>query len=1201
MKSFFLSFAMALFPILSFAQSYDALWKAEQQLESDGKPQSAYATVQKILEKALAEGHRGQALSARLRAAGLHQEWAPDSFFTDVAELEALRRQEQQPEARAVLASVLAEIYEGNSRRSQAHDLELTSEDMREWTREQYDSASLDNWRRSLEDIPMLAAASSKDWLPFVSQAEHSSYFHHDLLHLLWQRVRDHRRGIWRLSGEVESYQSMALRLGKAVRAEYDRRGNREASLLVALDLLELEPADTPSALLALKDTYSDLPLCTEVYLRLLDTTEEEISVAQKVALAEEILRRYPRYERSGEVRNRLNQLRQPSVTWAGNAMYYPGKTYTWRLTSQNASSVEILVYRLRDGFREEEVSESKLSVGDYFRKNASLVERLTPTLHPGKAHESRDDSLQWTAPAVGRYALVFVATTDEREARKKVVSDHFNTFRVTSLKTMTRFLTEQELEVVVVDAESGQPRQGANVALYSEDTRQDHRSLISSQQTSAEGRARFRGISKEVRRLLVTATAPAPTSHNATSAKTGIVDSYLPEEYLWRHGSYSPEEQTSTTLHLYTDRAIYRPGQTVHLSGVAYSKKHWDATTLAEKSYELTLRDANRKVVATQTVSTDAMGVLSADFLLPEGGLPGLYRIDCHGDVVSFRVEEYKRPTFDVKMDEAPALQWPQEHITLTGKAVGYNGVPVRGARVAGHYRFTYPYFWWYRHADSPSLPTDTVETDEEGKFAIAVPLNEIPSEALRHGLVLQLDVEVLSMAGETREGALRVPLCITPLRLNITMSEQQDRDRLQPPTFSLLTSTGKPAEGRITWTVYPAASEADVPANGVAAGSLEIDASAADLSPLTAALRALPSGDYKLKTTAQAGADTASAEARFFLFSMADKRLPHRAELWLYCPTDSFDLQHPARLQFGSSYEDVALYYSLVGKEGLIRNELIPLSDELRTMEIPYLPEYGDGVTAYFAFVKGGTCFTRQQSLKLSQPSKELKWQWTSFRDHTHPGEQETWTLRISAPDGTPVAANLMATIFDASLNQLQPHYWQLFVNRFHHLRQLPWNFSNTFQFQEGNSREQIFFPMKDYHSRSILFDSFDSRWTSGLAFGYGLRSVHPVMMKAAAPARSMGSYQAVVSDALEGRIAGLNLSEEESAPSDATRTAGAEVPQEASAEAAPQTTLAPAPAALRTNFNETAAFFPRLHTNPTTGEVTISFTLPESLTTW
>ena len=168
-------------------------------------------------------------MSARLRAAGLHQEWAPDSFFTDIAELEALRAQEKRPEAKAIYASILAEIYENNRRRAQASRLQLESEDMKEWTREQYDSAAIKNWQLSLVDIPALGAAKSKDWLPFVVQASHSSYFNHDLLHILWQRARDQHRDIWRDGVD-----------GTAIKTEYQRQGNREAKLLMDLDLIRL-------------------------------------------------------------------------------------------------------------------------------------------------------------------------------------------------------------------------------------------------------------------------------------------------------------------------------------------------------------------------------------------------------------------------------------------------------------------------------------------------------------------------------------------------------------------------------------------------------------------------------------------------------------------------------------------------------------------------------------------------------------------------------------------------------------------------------------------------------------------------------------------------------------------------------------------------------------------------------------------------
>ena len=1152
--------------------SYDALWKAEQKLEADGKPQSAYATVQKILQKAVAEGKQGQILSARLRASALHQEWAPDSFFTDVQELETLRAQEQQGEARAIYASILAEIYEKNRNRAQAKGLKLTSEEMKEWTREQYDSAATVNWKLSLQDIPILAQARSKDWLPFVTQAANSDYFRHDLLHILWQRLRSKPHQLWMSPKGKEQ-----LALGKAIWAEYRRIGYREAELLIALDIVNIEENDrfqhisadtrpTIDTLLRLKDQYADLPLSTEVTLRLLETNASD---SLKVKWATEALERFPRYARIGEVKNQLNILRYPSVTWTGNAVYYPGQTYTWKLTHRNATALQLMIYRLKDSFNEEQMDNGKQSFRNYLKAHGTEIQRIDRRLQK-RPLETVEDSFTWQAPGLGRYAILYMASTDEKEAVRKTTKEQYHLFNVSALHPLTRQLPDKRMEVIVVDAFSGQPVEGADVKLNQVDYRTNKSTLLSSGKSDAEGRVLLSRLSETER-------------SNTKLEVTKGDDRWLPTTRLYST-SWSNTIDNRINVYLYTDRAIYRPGQTVHVSGVVCSQKHWDAAVLRDKEYELLMRDANWKEVGKQKARTDSLGVFSADFVLPEGGLPGYYHIQTNGVQVGFRVEEYKRPTFEVKMDEAPALQWPQDSITLTGKAMDYNGVPVRSARVTGDYQFTYPYRWWYRHEDSPRMPIDTVMTDDSGVFHVRVPLKDIPAEAIRYGLNLSLDVEVLSVIGETREGSCRVPLCTTPLRLTISMKEQQERDHFEPPTFSLVTSTGKPTNGTITCSVLPNGSEeavlSDVPSKDI-----------------REALLSLPSGDYELRAFAQAGTDTASAKARFYLFSMSDTRLPHKTDEWLYCPSDTFDLSHPARIQVGSSFKDVALYYSLVGPNGVVKDELLSISDELRTIDIPYLPEYGDGVMAYFAFVKEGHCYTMSRAIRLALPDQRLRWEWTSFRDRLHPGDHETWTLRLTKPDGTPAYANLMATIYDASLDQLAHHAWRLFVNRSHHLRTMPWR-SQDF-FRHGNAYEYLSFEMKNYPVKELAFDRIDEMWTSGLSFDnrifytVGKRAMKVNYVVGAAMEESV---MAAAPKAAMRDVAG-SVKEYDSFEAESDEAANDDTNDEAGLNDKVSTSVL----ALRTNFNETAAFMPRLHSNPETGEMTLSFTLPESLTTW
>ena len=1153
--------------------SISSLWKAEEAQEEAGKPQSAYAILQTILQKAEASGQKGHALSARMRAASLHQEWAPDSFFTDIAELEALRKAEEQPEAQAIYASILAEVYELNRYRSQARRLQLESNVMKEWTQEQYDSAAAANWRRSLLAPDLLAKARSKDWLPFMMQNQNSAYFNHDLLHILWRRYYGQHREIW--GAQERELKAM----GNAVAECYRKLGNREAELLVRLDLT----GSSVSQLRTLAESFADLPLATEVYLRMMDA---EWSTEREVEYAQEALRRYPHYSRIGEVQNRLNELRKPHVSWTGNRYYYPGKEYEWRISTRNTRQLTMTIYRLNDSFSESAMQRGKLSVAEYFRKNGKEIAKIAHSIEESPAYETAYDTLRWTAPNVGRYGILFEAKTDEKEAKKKSIASQYDIFRITALKAILRNCSPTEKEIIVVDAESGQPIEGADVSLYITEYNTGKHTHEQRMTTNAEGRARFRQLNER---------------WNYHFTVTKGEDRMLPEGYAYA-GEARSTESAHNIVRLYTDRAIYRPGQTVHLGGIAYRQMHWEATPIESHRAHLLLRDANWRDVDSKEVMSDEMGVFSADFVLPQNSLPGYYHIQTGDASIGFRVEEYKRPTFEVKMDEAPALQWPQDSITLTGHATGFNGVPVRSGRVTGTYQFTYPYSWWYSRDDSPRMPIDTVVTDESGIFRIAVPLKTIPEEALRWGLCLALDVEVLSVAGETRTASKRVPLSTTPLRMYISLREQQDRDRLVLPTFNIISSTGKPAEADVTWEIANGlGDDKDAPTPAIAKGTFHQgadgtawtdEARAAWLN----AVKALPSGEYHLRAIACAGADSAKAKARFFVFGMSDTRLPRHAKEWLYCPTDTFDLQHPARLQVGSSLNDVALYYCLVCNDTIVEDLLIRLSDEMRTIEIPYQTHYGDGATACFAFVKEGELHTMSQALRCPLPDKQLRWQWTTFRDRLHPGDKEQWTLRITRPDCSPASANLMATLYDASLDQLRPHHWSLALSLYHRLRYVRWSSENVHR--NGNAFMNLDFPMKMRDVKMLVFDNFDPKWMDGLSFfanEYGM-GARPLLMRSAvgSPTRMNVMEEAVMAKA---EVAMAPMADRiETDEEDATTTGGnARDGEEPGAE-----TVGAAQGTLRTNFNETAAFFPRLQTDEN-GEVTLSFTLPESLTTW
>ncbi len=1166
MKLLFLSLAMSFMPLLGFAESYCKLWKQVKQFEEDGKPKSAYNVAERLLQKASRDHHAGQTLSARLKMAELRQEWAPDSFFADIQDIEDRRSLAIQPEAKAVYASLLAELYEMNRFRSQASGLKLTSNDMKEWTQEQYDSAATANWQLSMQNLSALSRAKSKDWMPFIEQQSFSAYFKHDLLHVLWSRIRNQRQDIWK-----DTKKDLAS-LAQEVSEVYKRMGNREAALLVSLDRVRLKKDESEEKnLRALKEEYADLPLCSEVYLRLMSIVGAE----EAVKLGRECIAKYPKYNRIGEVRNLLNDYVKPYINWSGLAVYYPGKAYEWAIESRNARRLTFEVFRMPKDYGEIENRGDLKAALEQIRKRGQVVSSFSYDLPKGEVWSQYHDTIPWTAPNCGLYAMIITGEASEPEAEEKT-RQQYTTFICSRLQPLYQSGLGQQ-RTIVVDAETGHPIEGATVEYFY--TKADQKIPLGTITTNAEGRA-------SLDESLITA---AQTLRIESKVSYGD-DIYLKprSSYYTKNWQADGEDDMSKMLRLYSDRSIYRPGQTIHIGGIYYEQQHWDARVKGDVPFTLVLRNANGKEVEKKDVKTDEMGKISADFVLPASGLPGFYTVSAMSgrgrslSSVYVRVEEYKRPTFDVTMDEAQDMQWPQDSITLKGKAMGYNGVPVRGGCVTGTYQFSYPY-WWRSHNDSPAMPIDTVQTDDEGHFCVRVPLSQLSEEALWGGLNLQFNVAVLSVAGETREASMSVPLSIKPLRLLLDAPKQQERENLKDINLSLIASTGRPTDGTVDWAIYQACEEKRISEEALLKGTLSSHDKKLtfDLS----VLQALPAGQYELYAKATSNGNADSTKAYFILFGMDDTRLPKVTPSWLYCPDNTFGPGKNARIQIGTSFEDVCLYYTIVAKEKVIEERMMRLSDELRVMEIPYDESYGDGATLDYAFVKGGMVYREEQSLRVVKPDKQLKWEWTSFRDRLHPGDKETWTLRLTQPDGKPASAQLMATIYDASLDALASHHWDFSLMCNYQITRLPWAFVDYYS--RNFMSEHLLFPMKSYKVPHMVYDAFNFEWYDGMGFGGGMRYAFnaslgetrvqrmmatPMMAKAADTnfmAASAMTDEAVGEDA-------LSVEEEGNAP------IGAPI------------------VALRTNFNETAAFLPRLHTNAN-GEVSISFTLPESLTTW
>lgn len=1159
------------------AQTYATLWKQVDKFRGQDRPRSALQVVeQSIAPKALREGNEGQALAAELTACVLRQTVSPDSFFADVCRLERRKASASTPSERAVLASVLGEVYALNRGRSQQvrHHLSAPSDSVQEWSVEQYDSAAHANYLLSVSEAEALLRVPAAGWTPFVVSGRDATYYHNDLLNVVGRRALDGLEQLTALPW-TERRAEVGQVAGRLL-ACYRRDHNREAELLLMLDSVEraertdfspwrpmpvVSDAEREEAVLRssacltylrLIRTFSDLPVVTEVYLRLVQL---DVSARQKIQWAEEGRALYPRYARTVELTQTINRLQQPELSGRSRQVYYPGRRYDCPLRGRNLSALTVRLYRMDDAFDEEQMNR-QTDASAYVRRHGTFVETFTHTFVSHLPYETFTDTLSWKAPSPGLYVAVCTPSAPSGAWDKPRPS--CVVLPVSAFRFVAQSHPDGTLRGYVVDDADGRPVSGATVRCYCGNPRTLYRQLT----TDSIGGITLSFPSSEYVGLYVRVSTPT--------------DRYMPEQWVSKDGYAPPADAPVTTMRLYTDRALYRPGQEVQWGGVVFTTNRRSSRVVTAKEYEARLYDANGKEIASRTVKTDEMGTIASSFMLPETGLPGHYRLAVGTEWLLFRVEAYKRPTFRVTFVPVTARYAAGDTLHVQGEARMFSGVPVRRARVCGTWRCEYPYRWGHAGTKSP-MPLDTLYTDENGTFTVALPLSVSPA-ALRRGCRLTLNVDVLSPSGETRSGVYSLPLSSSPLRLEASVPGSVDRDRPASWRFRLLSPTDAPVTGTVRYALY----DADKSGTPVLCGEVE-----AGRSFVPADMGALPSGRYRVHAAARVEADTATWCGSLLLFGTADTRVPVDTAAWFYCPCDTFAAGRPATICVGSSCRDVSMFYTLASGSEVLEHRLITFSDSLLRFEYPYTEAYGDGLVASFLFVKDGCVHTYRRSLKHEAPDTRLRWCWTTFRDRLTPGAQEEWCLTLRTPDGRPAPARLMAVLYDASLDALVRHDWSLSRSYKWHFPSLRWR--GALDSERFGGYSYLHFPLREKPVPMLQFDAFDAGMLP--AFTLSERRLFDTMLPTASvrPVKSAlaaKSHSAEIGRRLEEVVLkGTSVENEEAA--------------DASAAGAPDAVPVPE-FPLRTRFNETAFFYPRLNADGD-GKVSLRFTLPESLTTW
>jgi uncharacterized protein YfaS (alpha-2-macroglobulin family) len=1174
-------------------------WEKVASLEKQALPQSALETVNRIYQEALKTGNSPELIKTIIYQLKYETAIDKDKLPERIQEVETFAATDENKVEQAVLYSLLAELY-FKYYQANAYLIDQRTaiagyvpDDIREWPGNLFIQKVTGLTVLSLIPEQELQKTNVSDYKEILTGEEASRNIRPTLYDfLLCNRIEilddmntDRRtenyfpqtklfnKACFLPAGEFVNsdiqadpydFASQILKSYQQLLSFRLKENNPEALLQADLNRLDFVKANTQAddaekqyieALDRLKNQYGKRDLIVEILFReashyFKNSAIVEESAAGCIKNAYEIcntgIKDYPDYERTGLLKNLLNEITASSLSVQSDRTVYPGKELTLKINYKNFNTLTIEIYKINAP----ENASLYNSEGQYSHAGA-LIEKKEIELTNNRPYLSSDTTIRIPAKDMGLYEYVIYADGKKEEKVNRQ-------FSVSRLATVSRVIDDQ-WEFLVVDRLTGKPVEGAQINFYK---RNNNVLVLNNNKTATTNKSGLASVRYDKETVF----------YNASFEKDiALAASSVP----WV-SNYRSTEKVDPKLILFTDRSIYRPGQTVHFKGIAVLTGKETEQVVSNKTYTLTLRDANVKEVTQKTFKTNEFGSISGEFTLPEGILTGNFTLlsNTDGGYISFRVEEYKRPSFDILFENIDKSYAFGDEITINGVAKTFSGINLQAATVK--YRITRQNHWLFARIwrNPVQVAGGEVKTTDEGAFAIRFTAEKAAGDALLKNVSYTYTVEttVTGANGETQSS--QTVFYIGDKSMYLSIAELPDiieKEKLPQIKINALnlSNTLIAVQGafemyhltlkdktRLDWDADDWDQDKKILSGNFESGK-EIDLSR---------LKTLPSGRYRIlvKANDDKGRNI-ETQQDFTLASSGDKQPPVPVYQWLTTPKTTCAAGETAEIIYGTSAQNVYVLYELFQDNKKLAVSRFVLNNENKTIKIPFLESYGDGISASFTFVKDNTVFTQDIPIYKKQPDKKLNLKMEVFRDRLTPGQKEEWKISLKDAGQNPVVAELLAAMYDASLDKIQKHAWNFNPVRNINIRPIYNQAGNEFNHLHGffqRSKEYVDIP-------SFNYDSFN--W-----FGFDL-NVNTLRFR--------------------GKMAGLSFANAENKMYEGASADLMDVQEEVKQA---DETQEPQGVQIRQNFNETAFFYPQLKTSEA-GETLISFTVPESNTTW
>jgi uncharacterized protein YfaS (alpha-2-macroglobulin family) len=1285
---------------------FEKAWKQAADFESKGLPESALKVVNEIAAQAKAQNNAGQLVKAIIHQLKFRDAKEENAFVNNMVKLKEEADKAAFP-VKPLLHSLLGELYwqyYQNNRYEFMHRSEtvnVNEDDIETWSLAKIVQESFEQYKLSLADAEKSKKEVVDVYAPVIHKAnELGKIYRPTLYDFLAHRAVDFfssdeaaiTKPAYAFVLDKEGYLGDTRTFADFKIESRDTLSMKFYAITILQELIQFHLTDKdPRALvdvdlkrLHFARAHSTLPTKDDLYLRALEQLEKSVStnpvVGQVVveearvwvdrgakykplqgddhkwdlkkayAMCEEEKKRFPDADGAIMCENLQEDILNKSVQATIEENNIPGLPFRSLVHYRNFKDLHYRIIKTtRDEVQALRIKLNKDYDSDREKKFIAHFVAKIP-IKTGKYqlpddgdYQAHSIEIKLDALPEGEYMVLYshhadFATDDNGLAYAFTV--------ISNISYIHRSMKDGSVEVYTLNRQSGEALPGVTANVYSQrynNKKSEYEKVkVGTFTSDANGYFNIAYLKNDNYRNF-SITFSKGTDFNSTEPIDG-------NSYYYYDGSITQYKQeidpARTQTFFFLDRAIYRPGQTVYFKGLVVNTDGKNPKIMQRYATSLTLYDVNYQDQGHMTVTTNEYGTFNGTFTAPSGGLTGNMRISANdgSGEISFSVEEYKRPKFEVAFNPVKESFRLNEHIKAEGYARAYSGANIDGANVKYRVvrKVNFPMWWWYRCGYNPSLPDVEITngnsvTDANGKFI--VDFNALPDLSVDRAsdptFTYMVYADVTDINGETHSSSTSIGVGYKSLVISAAIENVNKDDKALKKEFAIQTTNlageFQAAKGKLKISLLKSPAKAfrkrlwEQPDKQLFSReeyyklfphdlyddeenksnwpkeketlSVSFDTEKSKTFEI-ADLAKWIEGEYLLEiTSTDKDGGEVKAVSYFTIYAPSSKTIATPTVSYYQPLKMTVEPGDKASFTTGTSESKINVLYEIEQSGVLLSKLWITLKNEQRLFEIPIKEEYRGNIAVNYTFIKDNRLYAQSFVVNVPYTNKMLDISFASFRDKLQPGEQEQWKILIKGKTADKVAAEMVATLYDASLDEFRVNSWDASFYNYNYA-QLAWESVNGFaplaltDFTEGWNHG---------HDRSVNGAYFDNmNW-----FGYNFYQFSRESRRYRAGSAVMRSGANMAAPAMakmkKGEAEEQVVFAEPAADSvvgDGFAANGNVSKPQSEKDAAPKVDLSDVK--VRKNFNETAFFYPQLMTNEN-GEIIVKFTIPEALTRW